>query len=459
MLFRPIRKPHPAGNSAILPPTSAVRPDRLVEWMESPRLGAFLLRWLSHRPLLPLFRGLMVVYVFMLVVLPSGSILGVNVKVPCFLLLLFLAAQVSFARGMTVARLVKLLTVPAILLLWAFLSQLYGFDPRLALGQFSDIMITICTCWFASVLCGQDQGETLSLLRWIIYAEICASSLKIAMLLYAFVRGIPVSVLLDWIRIIFGVQLMGYDFESAFGRFELISDNVIPVCIFALLCYRNLLSKRSGRTLLMLLVLVVSALFSFSRFLWAHTVMALVLGLLLGKKDRFQAILVAILTVLTVVSLPFLIVVISLRFSPVVVSESNADRVTQVAALRDFVADAPWFGHGLGSYTHRVLRSLDAPFVYEAQLLALFGQVGIVGVVFLVVLMMSYFRWFWPNNQRSGMRSGGLFLLLLGWLAGGFLNPSVISSAASVSYAAIFAMVALHERTTLPRGLVDMSDI
>jgi O-antigen ligase len=454
MLFRPIRKPQP-GNSAIHPPTPVVRPDRLVEWMESPRLGAFILRWLSHRPLLPLFRGLMVVYVFMVVVLPSGSILGVNVKVPCFLLLLSLAVQVSFARGqMTVARLVKLLTVPAILLLWAFLSQLYGFDASLALAQYRDIMITISTCWYASVLCDRDQGETLFLLRWIIYAEICASSLKIMMLLYALARGIPVSVMLDWIRIIFGVQLMGYDFESAFGRFEFISDNVIPVCIFALLCYRNLLSKRVGRTLLMLLVLVVSALFSFSRFLWAHTVMALILGLLLGKKDRFQAILVAILTGLTAVSLPFLIVVISLRFSAAVVGESNADRVTQVAALQNFIADAPWFGHGLGSYTHRVLRNLDAPFVYEAQLLALFGQVGIVGVILLVLLMMSYFRWFWPNEQHSGMRSVGLFLLLLGWLAGGFLNPSVISSAASVSYVAIFAMSTLHERTKLPNELL-----
>ena len=82
-------------------------------------------------------------------------------------------------------------------------------------------------------------------------------------------------------------------------------------------------------------------------------------------------------------------------------------------------------------------------------MLALFGQVGIVGVALLILLLMSYFSWFWPNKQRSGLRSAGLFLLLLSWLAGGFLNPSVISSAASVSYAAIFAMVMLQERPKL----------
>ena len=411
-------------------------------------LLSFALDSLSRRPMVQFLRVTLIVYVLMLVVLPSGTILGINVKLPCFLLLIPLTLQVSFARGqMTVARLVRLLSVPAVLLLWAFLSQLYGYDSRLALLQFIDIMVTMGTCWFAAVLCNRDQGETLLLLRWIVYAEVCASSLKIAMLLYAFIRGIPVTAMLDWIQSIFGVQLMGYDFESAFGRFEFVSDNIIPICIFALLCYRNLLSKHTARTLLMIALMVISSLFSFSRFLWAHTVMALVLGLLLGKKDRFQAILVGILSALTAFSLPFIIVVVSLRFSTSVVTDSDADRIQQVAALKNFITDAPWFGHGLGTYSHLVWRSLDAPYVYEAQLLALFGQVGIVGVFLLVVLMMSYFRWFRPNGQRSVMLSIGLFLLLVGWLAGGFLNPWVISSAASVSYVAIFALETLHQRT------------
>lgn len=410
---------------------------------------SFALNDLSRRPMVQFLRVTLVIYVLMLVVLPSGTILGVNVKLPCFLLLFPLTLQVSFARGqMTVARLVRLLSVPAVLLFWAFLSQLYGYDAHLALLQFIDIIVTMGTCWFAAVLCNRDQEETLLLLRWIVYAEVCASSLKIAMLLYAFIRGIPVTVMLDWIQSIFGVQLMGYDFESAFGRFEFVSDNIIPICIFALLCYRNLLSKHAARILLMLSLMVVSSLFSFSRFLWAHTVLALVLGLLLGRKDRFQAILVGVLCALTAMSLPFLIVVISLRFSTSVVTDSDADRIQQVAALKNFIADAPWFGHGLGTYSHLVWRSLDAPYVYEAQLLALFGQVGIVGVSLLIVLMMSYFRWFRPNGQRSVILSAGLFLLLAGWLAGGFLNPWVISSAASVSYAAIFALESLHQRTT-----------
>jgi hypothetical protein len=45
-----------------------------------------------------------------------------------------------------------------------------------------------------------------------------------------------------------------------------------------------------------------------------------------------------------------------------------------------------------------------------------------------------------------------LLLLLLAWIAGGFFNPSVISSAAAVSYAAIYAMAGLNG----DRGLQDL---
>lgn len=415
--------------------------------MGSSPVLAGMLRWLSDRPLLRLFRGVFAVYLFMLVLLPSGSLFGVNVKVLSFLLLLPVAVQVSFARGqMSLARLVRLLSIPAVLLLWVFVALLYGFELTDALAQYKDLLVTMITCWFAAVLCDDDQVDTLFLLRCAVYAEVSASALKILLLIYAFARGIPLSTVIDLIHTIFGVQLMAFDFESALGRVQFISDNLIPIAIFAILCYRQVLGIRGGRALLMIFALTVSDLFSFSRYLWVFTVAALLLGLIVGKKDRFQLVLIGILTVLAIASLPFLIVVIELRFSSTVVTSSDIERIAQVAALRVFIADAPWFGHGLGSYTHRVIRSVEAPYSYEAQLLALFGQVGLAGVAYLSVLTMSYFRRLWPSSERSGVRRAGLMLLLLGWIAGGFFNPSVISSAASVSYCAIFAMAALKDK-------------
>jgi hypothetical protein len=200
----------------------------------------------------------------------------------------------------------------------------------------------------------------------------------------------------------------------------------------------------AGRALMMLFVLLVSDLFSFSRYLWIFTVLAILCGLALGTKDLFQVSLLTILSVTIIAGLPLLSTVVSLRFSTTVVTSSDAERTAQVTALRDFIEEAPWFGHGLGSYTTRVIRSETAPYSYEAQLLALLGQIGIVGVALLALLTTYYLRNLWPARDRSVLRSGGLLLLLLAWIAGGFFNPSVISSAAAVSYAAIYAMAGLN---------------
>lgn len=446
MFFRPISNPQPAGNNPVIPPAHAVMPDRLAQWMESPRLGAFMLRRLSQRPLLRLFRGLMGVYAFMVVLLPSGALLGVNVKILCFLLLLPVAAQVSFARGqITVERLVRLLSMPTLLLFWVFLSVLDGFDIRDALTEYKDVAVIMFTCWFASVLGPDDQASMLFLLRSALYAEVSACMLKVLLLGYAFVSGIPITQLVELINHAFGVMLMALDFETVLGRVEFASDNLIPVCIFAILGYRQLLGLRASRALLMIFLLIVSVLFSFSRYLWVFTVAALLLGLIVGKKDRFQVALITLLGTLTAISLPFLVVVVALRFSTALVTSSDIERTLQIIALREFIAAAPWFGHGLGSYAHRVVRSWDAPYSYEVQLLALFGQVGLVGVVYLGLVTVSYFRRIWPDAERSGLPRAGLLLLLLIWFAGGFLNPSVISSAAAMSYCAIYAMASLKD--------------
>lgn len=407
--------------------------------------GSPWLRDLTERPMLRVFRVLLVAYIFMLVLLPSGSVFGLNVKFICFSLLLPVALQVSFAtRQITLRHLGLLLCVPAVFLFWTLCSQFYGFEASQALAQYKDLTVTIATCWFAVVLCNGDRGETIFLLRWILYAEVVTSTLKVLLLIYAFARGIPVSQIIDLIDQIFRVQLMPFDFESLLGRLEFISDNLIPVCIFAVLCYRTTLRIRAGRALMMLLVLLVSDLFSFSRYLWVFTVLAILCGFILGKKDLFQMSLLTILSVTIIAGLPLLVTVVSLRFSTNVVTSSDAERTAQVTALRDFIEDAPWFGHGLGSYTTRVIRSETAPYSYEAQLLALLGQIGMVGVALLALLTTYYLRNLWPARGRSVLRSGGLLLLLLAWIAGGFFNPSVISSAAAVSYAAIYAMAGLN---------------
>ncbi len=412
---------------------------------------SWLLTWNSLR----LFRWLLGVYIYLLVLLPSGSIFGFNIKFLWFFLLLATAVHMFFRRGHgTKFRTVLLFAVPAVLLAWLPLSLFYGFEPAYAIAQYKDLMVTIISCWFAVLLCAEGQSETVYFLRVVVFSEVTASSLKALLLAYALLRGIPVPELVERIRDVFGVSLMTYGFASMLGRIQFISDGLIPICIFAILRYRKTLRFSATGALSMLLLLLLSDVFSFSRYFWAFTVLAVTLGLLLGKKDKFQLALITVLGGVVLVSLPLLSTVVMLRFSSDVAASSDQERTTQILALDNFFEDAPVLGHGLGSYSRRVIRNDDAPYSYEDQLLALAGQIGVLGIGILLLLTLYYFADLWPRPDRGILPSLGLMLMLLAWITAGFFNPEVISSAASVSYAAIFAMAKLapereplHNRT------------
>lgn len=396
-----------------------------------------------------IFSSLLAVYIFMLVLLPSGSILGFNVKIVWFCLLLPLALYVYFGRyRATPHRTMLLLLIPVALLSWSLLAQENGFEPASSFAQFKDLIVTISTCWFATLLCEEGYGETVFLLRTLVQAEVAASLMKLSLLAYAVLHGIPVTQIAQWIKNVFGVDLMTFDFASIFGRIQFHSDELIPICIFALLCFRQRLGIRAFPAIGMLLLLLISDFFAFSRYLWLFTVLAAALGLLIGKKDRFQLMLIGSVITVALACFPSIVSVVTLRFSSSVVDSSDQDRTQQVPALQEFWASAPFLGHGLGSYTRRVIRSDDAPYSYELQLLALAGQIGVIGMAAFAALGFYYFRGLWQLKRIGALHSVGLSLLLLVWIGSGLVNPVVISSAASVSYAAIFAMIQILQAPT-----------
>lgn len=389
-----------------------------------------------------LFRYCLGIYIYMLVLLPSGSILGFNVKIVWFFALLPGAFLLYFGRGRaTLSRTLLLLLIPAIMLFWFLLAQWNGFELASSLAHYKDLIVTICSCWFAALLCAEGYDESIRFLHTVIRAEVAASLLKVLLLAYALLRGVSVTEVSLWIKNIFGVSLMTYDFESTLGRIQFISDGIIPICIFAILCFRQRLRIGSALAHGMLLLLLASDFFAFSRYLWVFTVLAIVLGLLLGERSLFQVTVMVGVGLVTLVCLPLLVTVISLRFSSTVVDSSDQDRVQQVTALKDFWASEPVIGHGLGSYTRRVIRKDDAPYSYEMQLLALCGQIGVLGMVGMTALGLYYFRSLWPWKRLGAMHGLGLSLLLSAWIGSGVVNPAIISSAASVSYAAIFAII------------------
>lgn len=389
-----------------------------------------------------LFDPLLALFIFLTVLLP-GAPHGINVKYPLYAALIPLAFLRCFRRGMSTPRyLIRVLAVPTILALWIAVALVYRFDTPSVFRQYGDILLTIMVCWFVRLAWLEDGDRCLSFLRLVVNASLVTALAKLGLIVYAVSRGITVVEMVTSVDSFFGVDLMTMSLGDLLGRFQLIADELIPVCIFVVLRFRDRLRFSGPRALLTVLVLTISVGFSYSRYFWMFTAVGLLMGLLLGKRDRFQAGLISVLTAVVLVSLPVVVSIYQSRFSEAIAGSSDLQRTEQIPPLIRFFFDAPVFGHGLGSYTTALLRDYtpNLRHSYEVQLLALAGQIGIVGLLFLAGLLAAYYKRLWlPGTMRLGDRLA-ILGLLLAWLAAGAGNPLLFQPVAGVNYAALAAL-------------------
>ena len=393
-------------------------------------------------------------YIFVTVFFLSGSIYGVNFFLPMCLLLLPLAVYSLFRRNRSSLFSFSLtLLIPMILSLWIVIALCNEFELDGVKGHFSEVLFTFFTCWLIYVFSGGDQVQQRRFLRLVIASVIASALLKIGIFFYAVTHGIPIVEIVLLLDKIFGTDIMTMDLGALFGRLQFAADALIPVCIFIILRHRATLGYGSFRAAVSILLLFASVLFSFSRYYWAFAAVAFVLGLLLGKRDRFQVVLAAVIGVSILISLPALFALYQLRFSAVVAGSSDTERAAQIPALEDFFWDSPILGHGFGSYTTQLLRASGAGrHNYELQLLALLGQVGLVGIVGFLVLLLWYFERLWWKSPLAWSDRMAIAILLLAWIAGGFSNPLLFNPLAGIIYAALSTLTGL-ETTSKPRGL------
>ncbi len=382
------------------------------------------------------FELLFGLYLFLTIALPSGSIYGLNLKSPLYALLLPVAFFCYFRRGHALLKNVALLiTVPAVMLLWVMLGLSRGFEVAGAFRQCLDIFLTFLVCWLVSVFCGQSERHFLRFVKIILSSTVAAALFKFGIILYAFHAGVSITEVVAQVDKIFSVELMSMDIGDLFGRIQFMSDELVPLCIYVVLRYRDRLGLSSLGSSALILVLILSVLISFSRYFWGFTALAFGLGLLVCKKDRFTLVLSSLLSVAVLVSLPFLIALYQLRFSADVAGGSDDVRVEQIRALVAFFQDSPFWGNGFGSFTHEVIRSVGTPYTYEVQLLALLAQLGVVGMLLLVSLTALYYRTLWWNSRLRPLERVSIFLLLVTWISGGLSNPILFLPIAGINFA------------------------
>lgn len=400
--------------------------------------------WLDLRASRLLFPFLFSLYTVLLVLLPSGSVFGINVKIIAFLLLFPVSLyQFVSSRPITYISTSGLLLPLLLLSLWLLLAFFKGNSIALAFLQYKDFIVTIVGCWFVSLYVGDDESNAIRYLRLVVYCVALTSLAKLVLLLYAIGSGIAIVDIVTRISTFFASDLVTTDFSAAGevgGRFQFVSDTLIPLCIFSILSLRHKLQLAGIQALILNSLLLASALFSFSRYLWMFCAVAVCVGVLLARKDKLLLFYAFIAIAVAILSFDYIQDLVILRFSDALTESSDVERTAQTPALVNLFVDAPLMGHGMGSYSHRVIRSDDLLYSYEEQLLALAGQVGVIGLLVLTGIVLRYFRGLLIMRHKDRSYQLAIVVLTIVFVAGGMFNPCLISSGASVSFGVLMAL-------------------
>lgn len=382
---------------------------------------------------------LLAFFIYASIVLPTGSIFGVNIKI-LSMLIFFLGLLVYKKDYVLTSVLVKMSPFIVFIILEIFYSLVFlNYDDSYLVSQSKDIfvfflMFYVCVI-YAKKICGYER-----LLDIIIKAAFLVGVMKIVILMYSFASGVPVSYIIRAMGKMFGTSIMSFDVESSsISRINFTSDSILFICIFYLFMkiFRGGVRKIDY---FFLLVICFSALLTMSRFQWAACAFSSLAAMLINLKKKKSFLILCFFSIISLVSLslPSVQEMIKTRFDERIVSSSDIERNLQRDAIYIAIEKAPVMGSGVGYYIPTMIRSTTAKYSYELQIQALVMQFGIIGT--LVIMSFILIPLFDSSRRMSIITWGSFISVIIIWISGAFFNPVLFSSSAGASMAAIYGI-------------------
>lgn len=396
------------------------------------------------------------VLVWACVVLPAGTIAGVNVK----FLLFGLAALVLVLDSVVNPRspvvnlkhLLGLALAVGAVMLGLVVALLREAVPlSYTVGSLQGFLATIGVAYVIVIAVARGSITWQASIRAFLFAVLAYSVVKIV------IAGLVFTGLLGFPSVrSFFVEVFDYSFVSMLilpgvVRIQFVNDVALPFALMALLVLRRPAWEpvRPLVANVMVAVIFVAIVLAFSRWLFFLTAVLAALWLLLFAIRRAKTLLwlVALGSVglaggLVFVDLSRPLDALVARFTSPAVEASDALRTIQIDALLTEIARGPLLGRGLGAYAPDVIQRLSEPYSYEVQWLAVLLQLGVVGTTLLAVPLLGLVV---SAARVPDARTAAVLVSMTGlWLASGFTNPYLISSTSGV----VFGVLAI-----LPFGL------
>lgn len=352
--------------------------------------------------------------------LPSG--LFPFIKIICILFLgvwyLFNINKLKFAKYQILSFSVLLIY----LLIWLIQGVLsIKINSLEVLGYFFNVLILPLLLIFYQALVRKNPQTSITFLKIFIHSVAINSVIKFSLLFLIMFEVVDISLLE---RTGVSYQIFHQDVFST--RLTFTSDYFLPLASFCIVYFLDVNNKVLSNKVLYFYIIFFSfcALLTYIRSIWV--LQSLVLICIFFRNVRFSMVVICLITAtFSYIFVSFssevevILRAILTKFSD---TASLSTKQSQVIALINGINQAPMFGHGAASYSLDYISNPDRPYLYEAQLILIFYQMGLIGGLFYFTFLLSgFFRK--PNSNYGILVLIMLFLYFIVFTT----NPILLS--------------------------------
>ncbi len=391
----------------------------------------------SSKPLV----ALLLQFILMIAVcLPTGSIFGLNVKIPAFAIFFAVFAfylATHSTNWLSASDLIFLGSFLAGICFWALIAIFHGQSQTAQMFlQLKDISSTVFLAWLCIFFVRHHLLRSEGIIKPVVYGTLALAVMKLLLI------AVTIGPKIDPIQLLSNVfgedALVGGSMAFGLTRVEFSSDIIDSFALFAILCPSvSGLRFRRYSTFCAVAVLLASGLLAFARYIWFLEFVAIVAALVVERRLKLLAIAVVALVPIFLVYYETLEPLVEARFFSDQVSDSDLIRVEQSKALLDAIEARPLIGKGLGTHVNEVIRNQQNQYSYELQWLSLSMQFGILGLAGIALLIAASARDLLLSHHPA---KPWLILLFSLWLLSGWTNPHLTSSFAGATFGMFMAL-------------------
>jgi len=379
-------------------------------------------------PLLALFIAICIIF-------PSADFFSINIKMILAFLLSIFTIILLYKTRFKIIYVIFPVFLFLYILFYCFISCYHEIPFEDIKSQSIAFLGPFFSIYFPLFFISKKIISVESVLKIIISSFVFSCMIKIILetiMIYYFT--IDQSQIL--IQNIFGVNFISLD-AGLFYRIHFSSDYLIPVLLYTIIKKKDFGIKiPTKKTAVIIILFIISAVLSYSRYLWFYSIIAIVLAVTTSHSFKFNTALIvtSALIVVPLILTPKnpLAEFIATRYSGEYASNSDGPRKKMRTALTKTFNQHIFLGHGLGASPAGFTRIKKLPWYFELQWLAFAMQFGCFGLTILIglacTILLSIIK------QPIKWTTFGLACLYSMWLLLGLFNGFMLTSVGGIIF-------------------------